>query len=300
MHARNNIPQFAIVTLCLFVMTCISCIMDLTLNDAPAKVANAEVPVVELISKFSTYYGDSSANRKHNVALAASMINGTVLLPEEEFSFNDTVGFRTEARGFKTAYIISDGAFVEGVGGGVCQVSSTIYNCALLADLTISKVYPHSLPVYYVAPSFDAMVSRGSDLRFVNTLAAPITIKMEADGKYLRAEIYGVKGRDVRRRSETLDKIPSEVQYIDDPTLPLGEERVDSYGKNGLKSEGYLEYFKDGKLVDTVKIRIDSYKPQKEIVFRGTKSTLHDVGLADPLPDNNSSSAPLSDDPTPF
>lgn len=239
-----------------------------------ARTANAETPEITLIAKFSTYYGDSSDGRKHNVALAAKAIDGTVILPEDEFSFNDTVGARTKARGYRSAFIIQDGTFVEGIGGGVCQVSGTLYNCALLADLTVTCVHPHSLPVSYVAPSFDAMVSSSSDLRFANTLSAPVTIKMSADGKYLRAEIYGVSGGfDIRRRSETLETIPKETEYLPDASLSPGEEVVDTWGKDGLKSEGWLEYFTDGELVRTVRIRRDTYKPQKRIILRGKDVT---------------------------
>ena len=234
----------------------------------PLSAADAETPEIALIAKFATYYGDSSENRKHNIALAASAIDGVLLPPEEEFSFNDTVGARTEERGYKAAFVINDGAFVEGVGGGVCQVSGTLYNCALLADLAVTCVHPHSLPVSYVAPSFDAMVSSWSDLRFVNTLSAPVTLKMTADGQYLRAEIYGVKGEfSVRRRSETLGEIPFETERLTDTSLAPGEERVESPGKNGLRSEGWLEYFRDGALVRTLRIRRDTYLPQKRIVF---------------------------------
>ena len=247
----------------IFLCGCISCGMTL-----PLSAADAETPEIALIAKFATYYGDSSENRKHNIALAASAIDGVLLPPEEEFSFNDTVGARTEERGYKAAFVINDGAFVEGVGGGVCQVSGTLYNCALLADLAVTCVHPHSLPVSYVAPSFDAMVSSWSDLRFVNTLSAPVTLKMTADGQYLRAEIYGVKGEfSVRRRSETLGEIPFETERLTDTSLAPGEERVEAAGKNGLRSEGWLEYFRDGALVRTLRIRRDTYLPQKRIVF---------------------------------
>ena len=247
----------------IFAALFISCLMT------PA-TAHAETPEVTLIAHFATYYGDSSEGRKHNIALAASAIDGVVLAPEEEFSFNDTVGARTEARGYRAAYVIQDGVFVEGVGGGVCQVSGTLYNCALLADLAVTCARPHSLPVSYVAPSFDAMVSSASDLRFANTLSAPVTVKMTADGKYLRAEMYGVSGGyDIRRRSETVATIPKEIEYISDSSLAPGEEVVDTWGKDGLKSEGWLEYFSDGVLVRTLRIRRDTYKPQKRIILRG-------------------------------
>ena len=232
-------------------------------------VARASGYEVKLIAHFTTYYGESSEGRKSNVALAARRIDGTVLYPEDEFSFNDSVGRRTEANGFKSAYIIVDGEFKEGIGGGVCQVSSTLYNCALLAGLDVTCVRAHSLPVSYVAPSFDAMVSSASDLRFVNTLSSPIKIKMSADGKYLRAEIYGVDSVSIRRRSETIDTLPYETEFREDASIPFGEERIDTYGKNGIKSEGWLDYFEDGKLVRSVLIRRDCYAPQKQVILRG-------------------------------
>ena len=233
-------------------------------------VAMAENPKVELIASFYTFYGESSANRKHNVKVAVDKINGTTLAPEEEFSFNDIVGKRTEENGFKTAYIIQDGEFVEGIGGGVCQVSSTLYNAVLLADLTITRVQAHSLPVSYVAPSFDAMVSSGSDFRFVNTLSAPVTIKMSADGKYVKCDVYGVAGRKISRRSETIEILECETIYRDDDTLLFGQEVVEDSGANGLRSRGYLQYEGGGK-VATRLIRTDFYAPQTKIVLRGTK-----------------------------
>ncbi len=226
-----------------------------------------------LIAHFSTYYGDSKQNRKDNVALAARKIDGLVLYPEDEFSFNDVVGKRTAENGFKTAYVIQDGDFVEGVGGGVCQVSSTLYNCALLANLAITCVRAHSLPVSYVAPSFDAMVSSASDLRFVNTLCAPVTLRMSANGKYLRAEIYGIGNFDIKRRSMTLGSIPFETEYRADDTLDEGKEVVDTYGKEGLKSQGWLDYYQNGKLAKSVLVRSDNYAPQKRIILKGTKTS---------------------------
>ena len=248
----------------IFAALFISCLMT-------SATAHAETPEVTLIAHFATYYGDSSEGRKHNIALAASAIDGVVLAPEEEFSFNDTVGARTEARGYRAAYVIQDGVFVEGVGGGVCQVSGTLYNCALLADLAVTCARSHSLPVSYLAPSFDAMVSSETDLRFVNTLSAPVTLRMTTDGSYLRAEMYGVKGEfSVRRRSETVGEIPFETERLADPSLPPGEERVESPGKNGLRSEGWLEYFRGGALVRSVRIRRDTYLPQKRVIFTNT------------------------------
>ena len=265
MKKHLKILAFACLTLAL---ASIALFMEGTMH--PKDIATAVSDGQKLIARFSTYYGDSKPNRKDNVALACRKIDGTVLYPEDEFSFNDIVGARTVENGFKSAYIIKDGEFVEGIGGGVCQVSSTLYNCALLANLTITCVRAHSLPVSYVAPSFDAMVSTASDLRFVNTLSSPVTIKMLADGKYLKAEMYGIESGTIRRRSQTIETLPFEIEYRDDATLKLGEEVIDTYGKAGLRSQGFLEYYQNGKLIKTVLIRKDTYFPQKRIVLRGT------------------------------
>lgn len=265
MKKHLKILAFACLTLAL---ASIALFMEGTMH--PKDIATAVSDGQKLIARFSTYYGDSKPNRKDNVALACRKIDGTVLYPEDEFSFNDIVGARTVENGFKSAYIIKDGEFVEGIGGGVCQVSSTLYNCALLANLTITCVRAHSLPVSYVAPSFDAMVSTASDLRFVNTLSSPVTIKMLADGKYLKAEMYGIESCTIRRRSQTIETLPFEVEYRNDATLKLGEEVIDTYGKAGLRSQGFLEYYQNGKLIKTVLIRKDTYFPQKRIVLRGT------------------------------
>jgi vancomycin resistance protein YoaR len=247
------------------------------------KVARAEEAKVELISSFYTYYGYSGENRKHNVELATTKIDGVTIYPEEEFSFNDVVGPRREERGFKSAFVIQDGQFVEGVGGGVCQVSTTLYNAVLLADLTVTKVHAHSLPVGYVAPSFDAMVSSASDFRFVNTLAYPVTIKGEADGKYVRFCIYGVRGRRVSRRSETIETLDFETEYRDDDTILFGEEVVHSNGAQGLRSKGYLEYEVGDKVV-TKLIRTDTYAPQNRVVLRGTKPHCDSNRVLPPVP----------------
>lgn len=261
-------------TIVLIFVTIVLCLGE---SMCPKESASAKAPTIKLIASFCTYYGESAQNRKDNIALACRKIDGTILYPEEEFSFNDSVGKRTSENGFKSAYIIQDGQFVEGTGGGVCQVSSTLYNCALLSSLAITCVRAHSLPVSYVAPSFDAMVSTASDLRFVNTLSSPITIRMSADGNYVRAQMYGVESFDIKRRSQTLEIIPFEIQYIEDANLNEGEEIIDTYGKNGLKSQGFLDYYQNGKLVKSILVRQDYYAPQKRIVFKGA-SPLTDEG----------------------
>ena len=133
---------------------------------------------VRLLSSFTTRFDGGNAARSHNIRLAAKLINGSVVKNGETFSFNATVGQRTPERGFKRAKIIENGEFVEGIGGGVCQASTTIYNAVLTAGLKIEEWHRHTLKSSYVKPSFDAMVnSNGADLVFVNDTASPIYIR---------------------------------------------------------------------------------------------------------------------------
>ncbi len=230
-----------------------------------------------LRAEFYTSYTASTEERKHNIALATKAIDGAFIDVGGEFSFNRTVGARTEARGYKNAKIIVNGKFVDGVGGGVCQVSTTLYNAVLLAGLKITEYHAHSLPVSYVAPSFDAMVNGGSaDLRFINDTDNPIILHAVADESKLTVKIIGEPNLESYERvSKVIENIaPPQPEIIYDgdgeyPDLYEGEQKVLSYGKNGLKSEGYIITKRNGKTVKNRKIRTDTYKPLKGLIIIG-------------------------------
>ena len=247
----------------------------------PIKV-KAEIPsgfnyssTLVIRSKFYTSYENSSENRKSNIKLASKLLNDFFLDVGEEFSFNQVVGERTEKRGFKNAKIIVNGEFIDGVGGGVCQVSTTLYNAVLLAGLKVTEYHPHSLSVSYVSPSFDAMVSFGSaDLRFINNTKSPIIINTYADGNRLTVYITGEKTiYRYERVSEIIKEIPFKIDKIVDdgsyPELLLGEEKIINYGKNGLKSKGYLIKYRGEKVIEKRLIRIDTYKSVNGVVVIG-------------------------------
>lgn len=158
-----------------------------------------------LLSSFTTYFDSSNESRAHNISLAASSINGCVLKGGESFSFNSVVGRRSEERGYKPAKIIIDGEFVYGTGGGVCQVSTTLYNAALLSGMKIVCARSHSLPVSYVEPSFDAMVSSSSDMSFKNPYSFPVYIACETRGKITS----GLKFTDATRVIPTRERAKS-------------------------------------------------------------------------------------------
>lgn len=228
-----------------------------------------------IIASFSTYYGNSSEERKWNVNLASKSINNYFLNSGAEFSFNSVVGERTEKRGYKQAKIIINGEFTDGIGGGVCQVSTTLYNAVLLAGLKITEYHPHSLSVNYVKPSFDAMVNSGTaDLKFVNNTNFPLIINSFANGERLKIVISGKKSPYTYERTfEIVEELPIETKKIIDdgsyPELLLGQEKVISYGKKGLKSKGYLIKYKNGKFIEKRLIRTDSYKSLNCVILIG-------------------------------
>ena len=219
--------------------------------------------LTNLRSKFSTYYGYSMAERKSNIALAARFISGKILEPNEEFSFNQTVGERSLSRGFKQAKIIFDGKFIDGVGGGVCQLSTTLYNAALLSNLNITEQHPHTLSVSYVEASFDAMVnSYTSDLKFINNTGGKIFIKITADGQRLTVYIYGEKNEYEIKR---ISVIKAEIQPPESEIIIGDTEEIVQKAKIGIESDGYLRIYKNGVFIETKHIRKDRYKPVQEI-----------------------------------
>lgn len=252
-----------------------------TLSTQPLKAFLTEEKLrnaTRLISTFSTNYASSSAARKNNVKVAVSKVNGTILYDKATFSFNNTVGARTVANGFAAAPIIVNGRFTEGVGGGVCQVSTTLYNAALKAGLTVNKVNRHSLSVGYVKPSFDAMVSSVSDLVFTNETGMPVYITATADGSKLTVKMYGLScGYEIRLKSVVKRVIPYGGTVVEDAALPEGERRVVTAGKNGLVSEGYICYIKDDVIEDCKKIRSDVYSAVDEEIIIGTLPQISEI-----------------------
>ena len=227
------------------------------------------------IATFSTIYDASAINRAYNVELATKKINGTVIMPGETFSYNKTVGSRTIEAGWKegTAYIA--GKVVPSVGGGVCQVSSTLYNTALLANLEITERTNHTFTVDYVAASRDATVYYGSlDFCFKNTRTYPIKIVATAQNGVCKISFHGIK-EDVEYEIILQSKITSYINntttYKEDPTLEVGKEVVEQIGFNGCRSEGYKIVKLNGKIISQTLLSKDTYSPQERIVRRGTK-----------------------------
>lgn len=208
------------------------------------------------LSSFTTYFDGSNTARAHNIALACTRISGTVLPAGESFSFNKTVGKRTEENGFEVASVILDGEFVPGVGGGVCQVSTTLMNCALRAGLEITNSRSHSLSVAYVPPSCDAMVSDYSDLEFINPYPYSVYIAANTTSSSVRFAIYGMPDGN---RYEVESKVLLRVSPPPDKIVEGEEDKVVRVAREGIASESYLLVYKGDTLVSRTLFRRDSY-----------------------------------------
>ena len=223
-----------------------------------------------LLSAFTTYFSAENAPRAHNIALAAEKLNGTVLEAGEILSFNKRVGPRTAKNGFLEAPIIKAGEYVPGLGGGVCQASTTLYNAALLAGLEIKEYHPHSLASGYIEPSFDAMVSGAScDLKIKNTLAGKVYLVCRSGKGWLKVGIYGRESPVTYvRESVVLNRIaPPEAEVREGE-----EDSVIRAEKEGIVSEGYLIRREAGKPDKRVRIRRDKYAPVQGILMRRPES----------------------------
>jgi len=230
-----------------------------------------------LLASFSTPYITSKIDRTSNLKLAASKINGTIVMPGETFSFNKTVGERTTAAGFKVANMYSGGAVVDGVGGGICQIASTLYNIALLSNLGIVERHNHQFYPGYVACGRDATVYWGSlDFKFKNTRSYPVKITASVGGGYVTMKMYGTKEAveyDVSISSSVIATYPYKVVYQNTSSLKSGKTQVSQYGETGYKSVAYRTLKLNGKVVKKELLSTDTYNALNEIILRGTAGT---------------------------
>ncbi len=210
----------------------------------------------QVLATFSTRFDAGNVPRAHNIWLAARRISGVTVGAGEEFSFNAAVGKRTRENGFEEANVILDGEFVPGVGGGVCQASTTLFNAALRAGLTVTESRPHSLSVSYVPPSLDAMVSDFSDLKFVNPYPFPVYISAAAGGGMVRFTVYGAPDG---RRYETESLVLARHAPPPEEVVEGAEERILRAEREGLTSESFLVVYEGERVVSRTRVRKDTY-----------------------------------------
>ena len=246
-----------------------------------------------LRSDFSTDISSSSADRKHNIKNALNSLNKIEIAPNQIFSFNKTVGRRTAENGYREAKIIVNNEFVEGLGGGVCQVSSTLYNSALIAGLEIIEANKHSKQVGYVKYGFDAMVNFGSsDLKFRNNTSEKLTIITNFSSSTARIRIFGEKLNNTQYKlsNEILNTVePSEEVYVDEKQEYLDKVKFeDEYfylkkGSRGMEIKSYREKYVDGELISKEMLRHDKFKVQNAVKIYGSTKREEDNNILEIL-----------------
>ncbi|MFR2533872.1 MAG: VanW family protein [Clostridia bacterium] len=237
------------------------------------KLGEEAFPTV--LGEYTTIYDVSNKNRSINLELASDKINGTIVLPGETFSYNKTVGERTIAQGYKEAAIYSGGKVVDGIGGGICQLSSTLYNTVLYANLEIISRTNHRFLTSYVPTGRDATVSWGTiDFKFKNTRTYPIKIVSSVKNGVVKIGIYGIqeeKEYQVTIQSTVTETIPYTTNYIEDDTLEKGNQVIEQKGANGAKSVTYKIVTYHGIEVSRTVLSNDTYSPLEKIIRKGTK-----------------------------
>ena len=249
----------------------------------PLKITLADVTIEDLgreafphlLGTFSTTYSMANSNRVNNLELAAEKIDGTIILPGETFSYNKVVGQRTIAAGYKEAAVYSGGRVVDGIGGGICQISSTLYNAAIYANLEITDRSNHMFLTSYVEAGRDATVSWGSvDFCFKNTRNYPIKITASVKNGVVTCQILGMKEEkeyEIVIENKIEEAIPYTITYVKDYSKPETEEVIKQNGSNGAKSITYKIIKLNGAVVSKEILSEDTYSPLERIIVKGTQ-----------------------------
>lgn len=248
---------------------------------AEITVPNLTTELIEeefgLISSSSSSLGNSSSSRINNISTAADTLNGFILQPDEEFSFNGVIGERTAANGYQEAGVIVDGATEQGYGGGVCQVSSMIYQSAIKADLNITERHPHQWPSSYAVCGTDAAVDWGvQDLKFVNDSGYPIAFAAHYDSSTneIVVEIYGhmlPDGQYIEFEGEEVSRSYAGTTYIQNTSLPVGQTNQTRAPHDGVTANSYqIWYDADGNEINRVELDPTRYGTINRIVEVGT------------------------------
>lgn len=257
--------------------------------DAVLEVSAAEVApeydraaAAEQYETVSTFTTNTTANSKRNtnIRLACEAINGTILQVGEEFSFNDVVGERTEAKGYQAAAAYNNGEVVQEIGGGVCQVSTTLYNAVVRGGFKITTRRSHTYEPSYVTPGQDATVSYGGpDFKFLNNSSAAIGLKASYSNQVVTISVYAIPiledGVKYDLKSTKLKDIdPPAPTYEEDQTLQPGEEKVKSQGSLGSYWETRLVITKDGEVVSEEVDHNTTYKGHAPVILRNTSGVV--------------------------
>jgi vancomycin resistance protein YoaR len=234
-----------------------------------------DMGIKDEIAAAGTLFNQSDdPNRAHNIVLAAKSIDNIVLAPGDLFSFNQIVGHASSESGYRDAPIIVNEQIVLGAGGGICQVSSTLYNAVLLAGLKVEERYNHGLPVGYLPPGLDATISYNYlDLKFSNNSPSHLLIHMQVLGNKLKAVIFGdpSQKQEIKIITQNLHTIAPPVHYRQVEDKPSSYKFLIQEGKPGYTVETVRIFYENGKEVAREHLGKDYYAPKPEIYEVGTQ-----------------------------
>jgi len=220
------------------------------------------------LSSFTTDFSSSAAGRAYNVTMTAKTLNNWDLAPGEIFDYKKVIALTRENYGYREAPVILNGELVPGIGGGICQVSSTLYNAALLAGLEMVERRNHSLPVSYLPKGQDATFAEGAiNFRFKNTTGKHLIIRTVVSGGKLTIKLFGTLPGNVSYaiESKTVKVIDPPVKEIASQAVPSGGRLLLSSGKSGYIVETYRTKIKDGKTVSRERVSRDTYRAQPSV-----------------------------------
>lgn len=228
------------------------------------------------LSSFSSDFTSSSEGRSTNITLATKSINGTFLMPGDSFSFNGKVGQRTAAKGYQPAPVDIGTKVGSDYGGGICQVSTSLYNAVIRANIKSTERNHHSIPSTYIPLGMDATVDWGTlDYKFTNTLEYPVFIESIVKNKILTFNVYSnssLTNKTYNLVNEIYEAVkPGPTKYIDDPTLLLGDTIQEQFPLIGYKVRVFKDTIQDSKVIEHQLISDDHYKVEPEVIRRGTK-----------------------------
>jgi vancomycin resistance protein YoaR len=250
--------------------------LELTVDEIPPAILSQDlVGMDSLLSIYTTQFDPYNKNRSQNITLAAKNINNILVRPDEVFSFNKYVGERLSEHGYKEAPVFIDGKLSLDWGGGVCQVSSTLYNAALLADMAIEERTSHFHPPSYVPLGQDATVADNLlDFKFKNTTGNNIYITCEVSDKELIVQIFGKSNpmtTDIRIVAADKKVLEPNTVVKQDPTLEMGKEIIDSEGEKGFQVTTYRVKYANSQEIKREYLAYDEYKAEDKIIRIGTK-----------------------------
>jgi vancomycin resistance protein YoaR len=229
----------------------------------------------DVLGTFSTSFSSSGASRSKNLQVGSGKINGRVLMPGETLSGYECMHPFTLQNGYATAAAYENGQVIDSVGGGVCQIATTLYNAALRAELAVDQRQNHSMVVSYVRPSEDAAIAGTyKDIKFTNNYSTPIYIEGYTSGKTLTFTIYGKETRPANRTFEFISEIlsvtdPGAPKEMVDPALPFGSRKQVQSAHKGLKSRLWKVVYMDGAEQSRELLHTDTYTPSKAIIKVG-------------------------------